>query len=325
MIITRTPLRISFVGGGSDLPSYYKNGVGSVISMAINKYIYVSVNKSFSNSVRVAYSIVEECANFQEVRHPLVRNSAKRLNIFDGLEVTSTADIPAKGTGLGSSSAFTVGLLNALNTYKAAVHSKTELAKLACEVEIDMCHEPIGKQDQYAAAFGGINVFSFYKNGNVTRKTIEPNPFNLKQFLDSILIYYTGLTRRAESVLDDQNTKTLNGDNDAILSQMVDLVEPFTASLVSGDVRQCGEILDANWQLKKGLSNKISNDLIDEIYLEAISAGACGGKLLGAGAGGFLLFLAPPEKHRSISERLGKLQQHFWNIDTLGTTVIHHS
>lgn len=325
MIITRTPLRVSFVGGGSDLPSYYMNHGGSVISMAINKYVYVSVNKSFSDSVRVAYSVVEECNSFEEVNHPLVRNCARLLCLTDGLEITSTADIPAKGTGLGSSSSYTVGLLHALSTYQGSGSSKAELAELACKTEIELCGEPIGKQDQYAASFGGINIFNFQQDGKVDREVVDVAPFDLNEFMNSMLIFYTGITRSASNILRDQTASTLSGSKDSILGEMVALVRPFSASLSSGDVYQCGKILDANWQLKKSLSKKITSDFINEVYDEAIAAGAIGGKLLGAGAGGFMMFLAPPSKHRSIAMRLGKLKQQYWGVDLLGTSVIHQS
>ena len=325
MIITRTPLRVSFVGGGSDLPSYYKSHGGCVISMAINKYVYVSLNKSFSNSVRVAYSVVEERNSFDEVNHPLVRNCTRLLNVVDGLEITSTADIPAKGTGLGSSSSYTVGLLHALSNYQGSGFSKAELAELACKIEIEMCDEPIGKQDQYAASFGGINIFEFQRDGTVDRQAIEITPFDQNAFLNSMMIFYTGLTRSASSILSDQTANTLSGSKDTTLREMVGLVRPFAASLSGGDVYQCGKILDENWKLKKSLSNKISNDFIDEVYDEAIAAGAFGGKLLGAGAGGFMMFLAPQSKHRSIAMRLSKLKQQYWGLDIFGTSIIHHS
>ncbi len=325
MIISRTPLRISFVGGGSDLAGYYRNHGGRVISMAINKYVYVSVNKSFSNTVRVAYSTVEEHENFELVNHPLVRNSAALIGLKTGLEITSTADIPAKGTGLGSSSSYTVGLINALSNYSGTARTKAELAEFACKVEIEMCQEPIGKQDQYAASFGGLNIFDFQTNGAVKRTQLKIDPFNLNLFLNSILIFYTGITRSAASVLLEQSADTQRGSKDTALHEMVELVVPFAEALASGDINECGRILDANWQLKKGLSNKISNHIIDELYEVATSAGAVGGKLLGAGAGGFMLFLAPQHKHREIVRQLKGLQQQFWSIDYAGSTIIHQS
>ncbi len=325
MIISRTPLRVSFVGGGSDLPSYYLENGGSVISMAINKYVFVSVNKSFSQSVRVAYSKVEECQNFEKVQHPLVRNCAKLLELETGLEITSTADIPAKGTGLGSSSSFTVGLLNALSAYKGQLVPKEELAEIACEVEITMCGEPIGKQDQFAAALGNVNILNFNTDNSVNAERVDLSPFIEHLFLGSMLIFYTGVTRSSSSVLAEQKANTSSGKKSKDLKRMVELVEPFKNALLEGDIKQCGEILDLNWNLKKNLSKFVSNPFIDEIYQEAMSAGALGGKLLGAGAGGFMLFLAPQSEHYAIAQRLCKLKQQFWGLDRTGTSIIHQS
>lgn len=325
MIISRTPLRVSFVGGGSDLPSYYLEHGGRVISMAINKYVYVGVNKSFSDSVRVAYSKVEECQNFENVQHPLVRNCAKLLELETGLEITSTADIPARGTGLGSSSSFTVGLLNALSAYRGKLVPKEDLAESACKVEITMCGEPIGKQDQFAAALGNVNIFNFNTDNSVDNQRVEVSPFNENLFLGSMLVFYTGVTRSASSVLADQNANTASGAKLRDLKRMVELVEPFSNAMSEGDIKQCGEILDLNWNLKKNLSKFVSNPFIDEIYEEAMSAGALGGKLLGAGAGGFMLFLAPQSEHHAIAQRLYKLKQQFWGLDRAGTSIIYQS
>jgi D-glycero-alpha-D-manno-heptose-7-phosphate kinase len=323
MIISRTPLRISFVGGGSDLPSYYKNSTGSVISMAINRYIFVSVNKSFSDTVRIAYSRVEECAQFVDVKHPLVKNTAKLLGLRTGLEITSTADIPSQGSGLGSSSSFTVGLLNALSTYQGIIRRKEELAELACAVELEMCKEPIGKQDQYASAIGGVNVFKFHSDKPVERIKLNLRSYEENKFLNSMLIFYTGNTRNASDILKDQNQNTKSGKINVSLSEMVQLVEPFSHALANGDTKTCGEILGCNWKLKKSLSSRITSEYIDEIYDEAIAAGAWGGKLLGAGAGGFMLFLAPPSRHSYIINRLHKLKQQIWNIDFSGSAIIY--
>lgn len=325
MIISRTPFRVSFVGGGSDLPSYYSRLPGKVISMAINRYVYVSVNKSFSDTVRVAYSKVEECKNFSEIEHPIVRNIANFMNLDTGVEITSTADIPAKGSGLGSSSSFTVGLLNAITNYLGMPISKDELAQSACQVEISLCKEPIGKQDQYAAAFGGFNEFKFNTDGSVERKKLEILPFAENHFINSLMFFYTGLTRQASSILGDQNKATLMRANDLVLSKMVDLVPEFGKAMQAANIELCGEILNENWVLKKQLSDGITNLTINDIYNEAMSAGALGGKLLGAGAGGFMLFIAPREKHFAIKNSLCKLQQKFWNVERTGTTIIHQS
>ena len=325
MIVSRTPLRISFVGGGSDLPSFFSRNIGQVFSMTVDKYVYVSVNKSFSNSVRLAYSKVEECRNFSEVEHPIVRHSAELLGLKAGVEITSTADIPSNGSGLGSSSSFTVGLLNALSTYIGGTRSKEKLANLACQVEIELCKEPIGKQDQYAASYGGFNKFDFLPNGNVLRKSVNIPEFAKSDLLSSMMIFYTGTTRRASSILKGQNTSTENKKNDKILIEMVNLVNQFEQAVLNGEIRICGEILAENWKLKKQLSTGISNLVLDQVYEEAVSAGALGGKLLGAGAGGFMLFIAPREKHKNIAKRLSGLEQKFWNLDKYGTTIIYQS
>lgn len=325
MIISRTPLRISFVGGGSDLPSHYREHGGSVFSVAVNRYVYVSVNKSFSEAVRVAYSKVEECDKFCLVEHPLVRNTAKLVGISTGVEITSTADIPAKGTGLGSSSSYTVGLLNALNHYNGDPKAKVDLAQDACKIEIEMCGEPIGKQDQYAAAFGGFNTFKFMKNDQVIRVREEVPQVSEKMLISSLMIFYTGQTRKASTVLAQQSKNNQIGKNSFILEKMVNLVPEFSRNLRNFDIQNCGEILAENWNLKKLLSADISNNQIDEIYNEAIAGGALGGKLLGAGAGGFMMFIAPPNRHLEIAERLSKLKQHFWNVDHFGSKITYQS
>lgn len=323
MIITRTPFRLSFVGGGSDLPSYYKNSMGSVISVAINRYMYVSVNRSFSKSIRLAYSKVEICQEFSELRHPLVRESANLMGFNDHVEITSTADIPSVGSGLGSSSAFTVGLLNALAHYRGHPRSKKELADLACQVELEYCNQPIGKQDQFATSFGGCNMFNFNTDGSVERIKVEiPNSAE-SRFLNSLLVFYTGVPRSAASVLSSQDETTKLGINNSALTEMVKLVPDFRDHLCKGNIKECGQILHNNWMLKKTLASNISNDTIDEIYQEGLNAGAFGGKLLGAGNGGFIIFMAPPEQHEYIKSRLHKLESHKWALDKCGSKVIY--
>jgi len=323
MIITRTPFRLSFVGGGSDLPSYYMNEMGSVISIAINRFMYVSVNTSFSKSIRLAYNRVEQCKKLLDVKHPLVRESANLIRFDDYVEITSTADIPSEGSGLGSSSSFTVGLLNALTNYQKKPRSKYELAELACKVEIEYCNQPIGKQDQFAASFGGCNLFKFHSDGSVEPVKVDIPPFAETRFLNSLLVFYTGTPRNASSVLDSQDKATKLGLNTSVLKEMVGLVPEFREHFCKGNVEEYGQILHTNWMLKKTLSNNISNNVIDEIYQEGIRGGALGGKLLGAGNGGFIIFIAPPESHNSIKKRLSKLKQETWSIDKLGTTVIY--
>lgn len=325
MIITRTPLRLSFIGGGSDLESFFKKGFGEVISTSINKYVYINIHSSFSRSTRLAYSRVEEVTSISEVQHPLVRNCAKILSFDDPVEITSIADIPANGTGLGSSSAFTVGLLNAMSVYQGEHKSKAELAELACDVEIKLCGEPIGKQDQFASSYGGLNKFRFNANGSVDRKKLKLNKEFENDFFNSLMIFYTGLERKASDVLKSQNENNKTRRNIENLKKMVDLVPQFECGIENCDIKVCGEILDANWKLKKELSQGISNQKIDEIYSAAMSMGAYGGKLLGAGAGGFIAFIAPPDRHKKIAHTLQGLSRHYWRPDTHGSVVIYNS
>ena len=325
MIITRTPLRLSFVGGGSDLPSYYENKFGAVISTAIDKYVYINLHSSFSNKTRVAYSQVEEVTNIGDVKHPLVRNSAKLLSLTDAVEITSIADIPANGTGLGSSSAFTVGLINAISNHQGEFKSKEQLAQLACAVEIELCGEPIGKQDQYASAYGGFNYFRFNSDSTVDREKIHIDKEFEEEFFSSLMVFYTGIERKASDILKSQNANNSDEKNIRNLHKMVQLVPNFKSALNQCDLKLCGEILNANWELKKELASDITNFQINEIYDAAISAGAYGGKLLGAGAGGFMAFLAPKQNHKEIREALKNLSRHYWRSDKVGSTVIYNS
>lgn len=323
MIISRTPLRMSFVGGGSDINTFYKEHSGAVISTAIDQYVYINLHKSFSGGVRLAYSKVEEVAHFDEIAHPLVRGAAKLTGIKNGLEITSIADIPSRGSGLGSSSSFSVGLLHALRIYNGDDVTKYGLAEQACKLEIELCSQPIGKQDQYAASFGGFNIFRFSKDDTVQVENIlmsEESKFNFHQ---NMMVFYTGNTRSASEILSDQKAKMCQESVVSIMLEMVDLVEPFKGCIQKSDIRGCGELLDLNWHLKKQLSNSISSDNIDKIYETARAAGAYGGKLLGAGGSGFFLFLVPPKNQKKVASALSSLQRVFWNFDSDGTSIIY--
>lgn len=325
MIITRTPLRISFVGGGSDLPSYFLQNGGAVISTTIDRYIYINVHKSFNGNVRIAYSQVEEVSQFSKVQHPLVKNSAEMFDIDRGLEITSIADIPARGSGLGSSSSFSVGLIHALSILKKADISRSELAEKACKLEIELCGQPIGKQDQYAASFGGFNVFEFKTDNTVDVKPVDLSVENLTSLMHNLMIFYTGSTRNASHILSEQNAELKKDQKMKMLEEMVALVKPFRESLVNGDIINCGRLLHQNWLLKKQLASSISSHFIDEIYNAAMNAGAVGGKLLGAGGSGFMLFVVPPGSQAKVSHELRNLERQYWNFETLGSTVIHNS
>ena len=322
MIITRTPLRMSFVGGGSDIESYYSQNGGCVVSTTIDRYIYLNVHSSFNKRVRVAYSKVEEVNKFSELEHPLVREVAKYLEIDTGLEITSIADIPAHGTGLGSSSSFTVGLIQALAEQTSQNFTTKELAEIACNIEIIKCSEPIGKQDQYAAAFGGFNTFKFNADGSVNVTPILLGDHERHKLRSWMMVFYTGGTRSASKILGEQTQNSAKSSHRRALDKMVQLVDPFCDALLSADILNAGRLLNENWNLKRTLASGVTNNEIDEIYATALKHGAIGGKLLGAGAGGFMLFLAPPERHKEISTALQKLKQVYWNFDLFGSTVI---
>ncbi len=291
MIITKTPLRISFVGGGSDLPAFYREEPGAVVSATIDKYVYVTVSPKFDGAIRAAYSVTENVGRVEDLQHDLIRETLLADPVWQGgVEIHSIADIPG-GTGLGSSSAFTVGLVKALYP---EIGPPAIIARHAAKVEIDRCHHPIGKQDQYAAAFGGLNLFRFLPDETVQVESIACD-YNV---LDAhLLLFYTGNARQGDAgqVLAGQQQ-----DRDDV-RELVALVGPFAAALEQGNWRGCGAILDMAWHVKR---RWVSDNTIDHFYLVARQVGAWGGKLCGAGGGGFLLFMAPPERHEAIIRAL---------------------
>lgn len=323
MIISRTPLRMSFTGGGSDLPLFYKRYGGAVISTAINKFVYVSINKKFDSGIRVAYSKNEEVSNLSDIQHPLVREAMRYVGIDGGIEITTVADIPSNGTGLGSSSAFLIGLLHVLNAYRGRFVSNGQLAADSCHVEIDLCGEPIGKQDQYASAFGGFNLIEFKPDDSVLVTPLNIGKESMEHIRRSILIFYTGITRSASALLRKQCLEVgAERGKQEIVRKMVELTYTLKSELFSGNVDTLGEILDENWRLKKQLSDAITTSEIDEWYDTAIKAGATGGKLLGAGAGGFLLFYAPEERHGAIRDALSMLRFMDIGFEQAGSRII---
>jgi D-glycero-alpha-D-manno-heptose-7-phosphate kinase len=325
MIISRTPLRMSFVGGGSDLPSFYMKHGGAVLSTTIDKYIYINVNKKFDNGIRIAYSKTEEVESIHNIEHKLVKATMELLEISGGIEITSIADIPSKGTGLGSSSSFTIGLLNALNAYKGNFSSSEFLGEQSCKIEIDICGEPIGKQDQYAAAFGGFNLIEFKNNGEVLVKPIITKKETIQEIEQNLIVFYTGLTRNASSILKEQNDRIQNDDQKiSNLLKMVDLTYVLYNEIQNNNTRVFGEILHENWELKKELSNGISNPFIDDCYNAAINSGALGGKILGAGAGGFLLFYVEKNKQNSVINSLSNLKQVNFSFENNGSQIIYY-
>lgn len=324
MIITRTPLRISFVGGGSDLPAFYEQERGAVVSTAINKYIYITVNPKFDHKIRVSYSITEIVDSIDEVNHELVREALKILGIKEGIEITSISDIPSGGTGLGSSSTYTVGLLNALYAYTGHMAGAERLAREACDIEINRCQKRIGKQDQYIAAYGGLQYISFHSNGSVFTDPIICSPQTYQKLQDGLLLLYTGLTRSATDILVEQSEGVESDYAKRVVTRhMVRLADQLSEALSQNDVEAFGEILHAGWTEKRKLAEGISNQNIDDWYERARTAGAIGGKLLGAGGGGFLLVYAKPEKHQDICKALPELRPVQFYFCPQGSKVIY--
>jgi D-glycero-alpha-D-manno-heptose-7-phosphate kinase len=325
MIISRTPLRMSFAGGGSDLPEYYRRHGGAVLSTAIDRYIYVNVNKKFDDGIRVAYSKNEEVSAVDEIEHPLVRAAMRFLRLEGGIEITTIADIPSKGTGLGSSSAFTVGLLHALNAYKGRYVSSDRLGHDSCHVEIELCREPIGKQDQYAAAHGGFNLIEFKPDDSVVVSPVICDPATLKTLESNLLVFYTGIVRSASAVLKDHaDTIAASGEKQRFIARMVEIAYALREDLHRNDVSTFGEALHEGWMLKKRFSPAVTTSDIDDWYDRARRAGARGGKILGAGAGGFLLLYAPQEAHAAIKAALPALRPVGMKFEPLGSRIIFY-
>lgn len=322
MIVSRTPLRVSFLGGGSDLPAYYRRHGGAVLSTAIDKSVYVTVTRKFDDAVRVSYSRTEEVAHARDVEHPLVREALAHMGIEGGVEITSVADIPAKGTGLGSSSSFTVGLLNALHGFKGTHANAEALARESCHIEIERCGEPIGKQDQYAAAFGGFNLIRFNPDDTVEVKKMVCSPQMLNDLQDRLLFFYTGVTRSASALLQEQSAQVAApGARSDDTAELVRLTEAAYADLCAGNAGSLGPMLDEAWRIKRTINSGVTNALIDEAYDAAMAAGAEGGKILGAGGGGFLMFLAPPERHPAIRAALASLRETPFRFAPQGSSI----
>ena len=322
MIVSRTPMRMSFVGGGSDIPAYYHFEEGAVLSTSINKYMYVSVNKKFDGDIRLSYSLTEDVNDVDKIKHPIVRNTLKMLEISGGIEIASMADIPSKGSGLGSSSSYTVGLLNALYAFKNKSISQNELGKLASHVEINLCGEPIGKQDQYSAAHGGINLIKFPSDESVTVEPIICKKSFIEQLEKSMLMFYTGITRSASTLLREQSDNMNNSVKRSLIKEMANLSYDLKYMFENGDLNSVGELLDKNWKLKSQISSGITNPQIDDWYQKGINAGATGGKLLGAGNGGFIMFYVPPEKQKNVINALRNLKRIPFSFDNLGSQIV---
>ena len=321
MIITKTPFRISFAGGGSDMADFYKNNGGCVLSASIDKYMYIMIHPYFhAGQTVLKYSENERVNNINDVRHSIFRCVLNAMKI-DGVEITSTADVPS-GTGLGSSSAFTVGLLHTLYCYKGKFVSKAQLAEEACDVEIRQLGAPIGKQDQYAAAFGGLNFIEFYADDGVSVNPLIVKGTTAKNLQKRLVMFYTGLTHSANDILTTQKKNLQSMDKVNNLKEMCRLAREMKTALEKNDINDFGAMLDEGWQRKRELADGVTNPVIDELYDKAIKGGALGGKLLGAGGGGFLLFYCPEEKQDYLKNQL-PLTPFPFNFEHNGSSVIY--
>jgi D-glycero-alpha-D-manno-heptose-7-phosphate kinase len=283
----------------------------------------VTVNRKFDQRVRVSYSKTEEVSTTERVRHPLVRESLRELGLAGGVEITSIADIPSRGTGLGSSSSFTVGLLHALHAHLGQYRSAQQLAEESCRIELGRCGEPIGKQDQYAAAFGGFNFIQFFPDERVSVEPVLCRPETRARLQERLLVLYTGITRSASRILEEKQRAIASSKaKQDTLRRMVALAHQLRAELQNNNLDAFGEVLHENWLLKKSLAREVSNDRIDRWYETARQHGAVGGKLLGAGSGGFLLFYAPPERHAAIRAALPKLRPIEMRFESQGSRII---
>lgn len=322
MIITRAPFRVSFCGGGSDLPSFYEKYGGCVLSTTIRKYMYLTIHNYFyKDQIVLKYSQTETVRDYDEIEHKYFKQCLRDFGI-KGVEISSMADIPS-GTGLGSSSSFTVALLHLLHTYKGQYVSKYKLAKDACEVEIGKLGEPIGKQDQFAAAFGGLKFYEFLPNGFVNVEPIIMAQESYKQLEENILMFYLGGTHLASVILKEQSANIKAVDKAAVQRRMCDITHTLKDELQNNNVDIMGELLHENWILKKSLASGISNPLIDDVYDRALKAGATGGKLLGAGGAGFMIFYVPDNKKAAVREVLSDFREMDFEMDNSGATIVH--
>lgn len=321
MIITKTPFRVSFCGGGSDIADFYREYGGCVLSTTINKYMYLMLHPYFDeNKTSLKYSQNETVDDIQMIDHSIFRCVLNEKQI-KGVEISSTADVPS-GTGLGSSSSFTVGLLHTLACFEGKYLSKAELANEACKVEIEKLGNPIGKQDQYAAAFGGLNFIRFHKNDRVSVEPIITKRDTIQELEDNLVMFYTGLTHDANTILAQQKQNISKHDKATNLLRMCELAEYMKMSLENNELNNFGSILNESWQKKKELAGGISNQTIDELYECAMQNGALGGKLLGAGGGGFLLFYCPKDKQEVLQKALG-LKPFPFQFEYDGSSVIY--
>ncbi len=320
MIISKTPLRISFVGGGTDIVSYYGKNPGKVISTAINKYIYVIVKKRIDDLIVLHYTKNEIVETVGEIQHEIIRECLKMVGITGGIEIITLSDITTQGSGLGSSSVLTVGLLNALYFYKGISLSNHQLAEKACEIEIDILQKPIGKQDQYIAAFGGVNKFTFNPDETVVAEKLNLNEANMDLLRNNVYIYNTNITRKADAILSQQG-KSADKNEDS-LTTIANMVDRLEKAFAQGDVDSLGRMLFENWELKKNLAGGISNGEIDTMVENALSNGCTGCKIAGAGGGGYLICYVPSENHRQFLKAMEQYNLVNFDFDPYGSRIV---
>lgn len=325
MVISKTPLRASFFGGGTDFKNYYENskfGYGQTLSTALNMYVYITVSRKFDNQIRVCYSQNEIVNSVDDIKHNIIREALKMVGITEGVEIIYTADLPlaTAGVGLASSSAIAVGTLNALLAYKGIYASPERLAQMACELEIERLHNPIGIQDQYAVAYGGFRRYRFFSDGTVGVEPVLVKQEILKKLKSSLMLFYTGLTRDSSTIMKEQND-TIAGKME-LLDSMVEDVEAMYKALCEGTPDHWGVTLDQVWSKKKHFASGISNSEIDDMYMQAKQAGALGGKILGAGGGGFLLLYVPEECQGAVRAALSHYREINFSFESGGTQII---
>ncbi len=320
MIIIQTPLRISLFGGGTDFETFYQQHGGCVLSTAIDKYIFVTIKKRFDDKLRVGYTRTEMVDRVDEIEHELIREALKTTGISSGVEITTMGDIPSAGSGLGSSSTVTVGALHAMHTYQGQIVPADVLAKQACHIEIDVLKKPIGVQDQYIVAQGGLRFLEFKKDGTVESAKLSVSEDTLRNLNDNLMLFYTGFPRSSASILTEQKTKIV--DNSMILQEIKGIAQEARREIENGDLDEIGKMLHRSWQLKKKLAKKISNGQIDDLYQSARKAGALGGKISGAGGGGFLLLYCPYKYHAAVRESLKELKELPFRFENDGSKVI---
>jgi len=320
MIIVQAPLRISLFGGGTDFPSYYQSEGGAVLSAAIDKYVFIVIKKRFDDKLRIGYTQTEMVDGLDEIQHEIIRECLRKTGITHGVEITTMGDIPAAGSGLGSSSTVTVGSLHAMYTYLGENIPAERLAQEACEVEIEILHKPIGVQDQYISAYGGLRFFEFCSGGNVKTERVNIKIEDLRRLNESMLLFYTGIARQASTILQEQSNNI--HERKEVLRTLRDMAYSARCELEQGNIFAIGKMLDDSWVLKKRLATRISNGVIDEYYRSAREAGAIGGKITGAGGGGFLLLFCPHERQDDVRKALASLQELPFSIEPDGSKVI---